>query len=313
MSRPADIIFILILSLCVGSCMHDSDAERLLDNAEAHLEMHPDSAFVELDSLDRSQLNTPALRARHALLYSIALEKCGISMMNDSIINIALDYYSNKGDQENTETARIWRKIILEHAGTVAIADTLQRQNSRIIQERYADKFELVEKRRQAWAIIVAALGALASCIMIIRRYAYRLKQKPDDEAMELIRQRLAVLDKVLASHISSDDKAYRISEEEIENLIADRESFLISTKIVFKENHPKFISILEQKGLTDWETGYCCLYTLGLKGKEVGEFIQKKRHYIISSEIRKKLGLGEHDTNIGIWLRRLLSETEGI
>ena len=46
--------------------MHDSDAERLLDNAEAHLEMHPDSAFVELDSLDRSQLNTPAIRARHA-------------------------------------------------------------------------------------------------------------------------------------------------------------------------------------------------------------------------------------------------------
>ena len=47
------------------------------------------------------------------------------------------------------------------------------------------------------------------------------------------------------------------------------------------------------------------------LKGKEVGEFIQKKRHYIISSEIRKKLGLGEHDTNIGIWLRDLLAQTE--
>ena len=151
---------------------------------------------------------------------------------------------------------------------------------------------ELVEKRKSIWLIIIVSLSLILICLEIIRRYAGRLKQKPDDEAMELIRQRLAVLDKVLASHISSDDKAYRISEEEIENLIADRESFLISTKIVFKENHPKFISILEQKGLTDWETGYCCLYTLGLKGKEVGEFIQKKRHYIISSEIRKKLGL---------------------
>ena len=175
------------------------------------------------------------------------------------------------------------------------------------------DKLELVEKRRQTWAIILAAFAVLAFCIAIIRRYAHRLKQKPDDEAMSLIRQRLSVLDKVLASHISSDDKAYRISEEEIENLISDRESFLISTKIVFKENHPGFISILEQKGLSDWEIGYCCLFTLGLKGKEVGEFIQKKRHYIISSEIRKKLGLGEHDTNIGIWLRTLLSETENL
>ena len=293
--------------------MHNSDAERLLDDAEAHLEMHPDSAFVALDSLDRRQLNTPELRARHALLYSIALEKCGISMTNDSIINIAVDYYNNKGDQQNIETALQWRRIILENAGNISPTDTLQRQNARIIQERYVDKLELVEKRRQTWAIILAAITALAFCIVIIRRYAYRLKQKPDDEAMALIRQRLTVLDKVLASHISSDDKAYRISEEEIENLISDRESFLISTKIVFKENHPKFICILEQKGLTDWEIGYCCLFTLGLKGKEVGEFIQKKRHYIISSEIRKKLGLGEHDTNIGIWLRTLLSKTENL
>ena len=293
--------------------MHNSDAGRLLDDAEAHLEMHPDSAFVALDSLDRRQLNTPELRARHALLYSIALEKCGISMTNDSIINIAVDYYNNKGDQQNIETALQWRRIILENAGNISPTDTLQRQNARIIQERYVDKLELVEKRRQTWAIILAAITALAFCIVIIRRYAYRLKLKPDDEAMALIRQRLTVLDKVLASHISSDDKAWKISEEEIENLISDRESFLISTKIVFKENHPKFISFLEQKGLSDWEIGYCCLFTLGLKGKEVGEFIQKKRHYIISSEIRKKLGLGEHDTNIGIWLRALISETDNL
>ena len=293
--------------------MHNSDAGRLLDDAEAHLEMHPDSAFVALDSLDRRQLNTPELRARHALLYSIALEKCGISMTNDSIINIAVNYYNSKGDKQQIETALQWRRIILENAGNISPTDTLQRQNARIIQERYIDKLELVEKRRLTWAIIFAAIGALAFCIVIIRRYAYRLKQKPDDEAMALIRQRLTVLDKVLASHISSDDKAWKISEEEIENLISDRESFIISTKIVFKENHPKFISFLEQKGLSDWEIGYCCLFTLGLKGKEVGEFIQKKRHYIISSEIRKKLGLCEHDTNLGIWLRALLSETDNL
>lgn len=293
--------------------MHENDAARLLDNAEAHLETHPDSAFVALDSLDRRHLNTQELRARHALLYSIALEKCGISMTNDSIINIAIDYYSNEGDKEKVEEALQWRDIILEHAVKIEVTDTLQRQNARIIQERYADKLELVEKRRQTWAVILAAIGIIALCMVIIRRYAHRLKQKPDDEAMTLIRQRLSVLDKILASHISSDDKAYRISEEEIENLISDRESFLISTKIVFKESHPKFISILESKRLTDWEIGYCCLFTLGLKGKEVGEFIQKKRHYIISSEIRKKLGLGEHDTNIGIWLRTLLAETESI
>ncbi len=311
MTRLSNIIFILTLSIFVGSCIHHNDAGALMDNAEAHLELHPDSAFVALDSLDRRELNTPELRARHALLYSIALEKCGISIMNDSIINIAVNYYSSTGDRERAEKALLWRDIILEQAENIEATDTLKRQNARIIQERYVDKLELIEKRRQTWAIILISLSILAFCIILIRKYAHRLKQKPDDKAMALIRQRLSVLDKILASHISSDDKAYRISEEEIENLISDRESFLISTKIVFKENHPEFISALEDKGLTDWEIGYCCLYTLGLKGKEVGEFIQKKRHYIISSEIRKKLGLGEHDTNIGIWLRTLISETE--
>lgn len=295
----------------MASCVHDSGAGRLLDEAEIQLETHPDSAFVALDSLDRRHLNTQELRARHALLYSIALEKCGIAMTNDSIINIAVDYYSKANDAENSENAALWRERILAHAQQISPTDTLQKQNARMIQERYRDKMELVEKRKSILLIIIISLAAIVICLGIIRRYACRLKQKPDDEAMKLIRQRLEVLDKVLASHIASNEKTYRISEQEIENLISDRESFLISTKVIFKERHPSFIAVLEKNGLTDWEIGYCCLYTLGLKGKDVGDFIQKKRHYIISSEIRKKLGLGEHDTNIGIWLRDLLSGTQ--
>ena len=46
-------------------------------------------------------------------------------------------------------------------------------------------------------------------------------------------------------------------------------------------------------------------------QGKDIGEYIQKKRHYIISHEIRQKLGLDEHDTNISIYLRDLLLDLE--
>lgn len=171
MSRISNALFILILALCAGSCIHKSDAGRLLDAAERHLEEHPDSAFVALDSLDRRQLNTRELQARHALLYSIALEKCGISMTTDSIISIAVDYYSGNGDKENAETALLWREKILEHADRISPTDTLLRQNARIIQERYADKMELVEKKRQTGIIILIALAVTALCIGIIRRY----------------------------------------------------------------------------------------------------------------------------------------------
>jgi len=306
-----NIFFYFILSVCLASCVHTSDVDAALDRAQRQIETHPDSAFVALDSLDRSHLTTREQKARHALLYSIALENCGIAMTSDSIINIAVNYYTEAGDTENAEKALFWKERIIEGIGRISPADTMQIQNSRIILERYADKMELVSKRKSILGIILISVIVIALCLFIIRRYAARLRRKPDDKAMEVIRQRLSVLDKVLASHISSDDKTYRISEDEIETLMSDREEFLISTKVVFKESHPEFISALEKKGLSDWEIGYCCLYTLGLKGKDVGEFIRKKRHYIISSEIRKKLGLGEHDTNIGIWLRNLLSEVE--
>ena len=173
------------------------------------------------------------------------------------------------------------------------------------------DKMTLIEKENRIREMIILSLVLLFILVLIIRYVVLKLKSRPNEQAMAVIRQRLSVLDKVLASRISSDEKLYRTSEEEIEVLMADREEFLCSTKIVFEENHPKFIAILKEKGLTEWEIGYCCLYTLGLKGKDIGEYIQKKRHYIISHEIRHKLGLTEHDTNIGIYLRNLLLEQE--
>ena len=304
-------IFAIILMACLWSCGHTSKVRPILDRAEMCMESHPDSAFVALDSLDRSLLNTKELQARHALLYSQALEKVGIEVYNDSIIHIALDYYSAVGDSENTQKARDCLERINENASMLAPSDTLKIQNARIIEERYMDKMTLIEKDNRIREIVILSLLVLAIMVLIIRYVIRKLKSRPDEKAMAVIRQRLSVLDKVIASRISSDDKLYRSSEEEIDVLMADREEFLRSTKIVFEESHPKFIAYLQDKGLTDWEIGYCCLYTLGLKGKDIGEYIQKKRHYIISHEIRQKLGLDEHDTNISIYLRDLLLDQE--
>ena len=304
MRRFENYIFGVILAVCLCSCFHTSDVDRVLDQAEICLSTAPDSAFVVLDSLDRSLLNTKKLQARHALLYSQALEKVGIEVYNDSIINIAIDYYSSVGARECLEH-------INANALLLAPNDTLKIQNARIIEERYMDKRMLVEKDDRIRKIIVLSLILLAILAIAIRYIVKMLKNRPDEKAMSVIRHRLSVLDKVIASRISSDQKLYQSSEEEINVLMEDREEFLCSTKIVFEESHPKFIAYLQEKGLTDWEIGYCCLYTLGLKGKDIGEFIQKKRHYIISHEIRQKLCLDKHETNISIYLRNLLLDLE--
>lgn len=306
-----NIIFAFVLFLCLWSCGHGSVVRPILDRAEMSLDSHPDSAFVALDSLDRRMLDTPELRARHALLYSQALERCGIEVYDDSIIHIALEYYSSVGDSDNVLKARACLERININASFLSPSDTLKIQNARIIEERYSDKMTLVEKDERLRKIVLLSLLALAALALVIHFIVRKLRSKPDDKTMELIRERLAVLDKIIASRISSDEKLFRSSEEELDVMMADREEFLLSTKILFEESHPGFTAYLKDKGLTDWEIGYCCLYTLGLKGKDIGQYIEKKRHYIISHEIRQKLNLGEHDTNIGIFLRNLLLRTE--
>lgn len=153
-------IFAIILVACLWSCGHTGKVRPILDRAEMCMESHPDSAFVTLDSLDRRLLDTPELRARHALLYSQALEKCGIEIYNDSIILIALDYYASIGDSENTRKARACLDRINENASMLAPSDTLKVQNARIIEERYSDKMTLVKKDERMRNIIIISILA---------------------------------------------------------------------------------------------------------------------------------------------------------
>lgn len=81
------------------------------------------------------------------------------------------------------------------------------------------------------------------------------------------------------------------------------------STRLAFAASHPKFMEYLIQHGLSSDEINFVCLYAIGLRGKEVGEYIQTKRHYVISHEIRMKLGIDEHETNIGLYVRRLMKD----
>ena len=309
--RPKTIIFLAVIALCFASCGRSfSLAERFLDEAEAKLETQPDSAFVELDSLDRSLLGTKELRARHALLYTIALEKVGMEITSDSIINIAVDYYSTSGDEAMKEKALYYKNIIDQNAASVH-KDTLALQRQKIIEERYTDKQAIVDRGRSIWLLCLLTILVLAALMVAVRMFPKthrKLMEKPDDDALSIIRERMLVLDKFLASRLSSDYSFDKAAEADLDRLVSDQDEFLRSTMILFRDSHPEFVAELKSHDLTDWEIGYCCLYVLGLKGKDVGNYLKKKRNYIISSDIRRKLGLTEHDTNLGIWLRSRLA-----
>ena len=125
------------------------------------------------------------------------------------------------------------------------------------------------------------------------------------------IGKRLELLNKFFTAFITNNSDIDRTASKEIEELLANKDTFMVSTKLAFAGSHPKFIKYLEDRGLTDWEICYCCLYALGLKGKEVGAYIKMRSHYNNSSVVREKLGINEHDTNLGIYIRKLLKNFE--
>ena len=309
--RPKTIIFLAVIALCFASCARSfRTAEQFLDEIEARLETQPDSAFIALDSLDRSLLGTKELRARHALLYTIALEKVGMEITSDSIINIAVEYYTSSGNEAMARKALYYKNLINQN-GLSASMDTISVQQRKMIEERYADKQAIVDRGKSIWLLCLLVVIVIAVLMVAVRMFTKthrKLMEKPDDEALSIIRERMLVLDKFLASRLSSDYSFDKAAEADLDRLVSDQDEFLRSTMILFRDSHPEFVAELKSHDLTDWEIGYCCLYVLGLKGKDVGNYLKKKRNYIISSDIRRKLGLTEHDTNLGIWLRSRLA-----
>ena len=129
------------------------------------------------------------------------------------------------------------------------------------------------------------------------------------EETMTIIRKRLEVLNAIVVSHLSDRESDNKRANEQLQNLIANREVFIKSTRLTLEENYPHFFAYLHDKGLEEFEIDFCCLYAIGMKGKEVKAYTNLSRHYKDCSEVRQKLGLAESDTNLSIFLQKLLKK----
>lgn len=129
-----------------------------------------------------------------------------------------------------------------------------------------------------------------------------------DNNIRHIIAQRIELLNKFFTVYITNNSEISRKVDKELDELLANKDTFMSSTRLAFAGSHPNFMKYLEDHNLTEREIEYCCLYALGLKGKEVGSYIKMRSHFNISSNVRKKLGLVESDTNLGIYIRKLLT-----
>ncbi len=157
--------------------------------------------------------------------------------------------------------------------------------------ENLLHKIELIENERDELAIIMEKNAELP------------------DEVNNAVKTRIEMLNSILAYHIVAEQKPESTYATAVKEMLGDTSAFMNTTRLAFKASHPRFIQYFVDHGLTDDEINYVCLYAIGLRGKDVGAYMKKRSHVNISSAIRKKLGIDKHETNIGIYVRRLLKE----
>lgn len=89
----------LLISVCLTGCVRMHTENRLKD-IESYIMDRPDSALAVLDTMNRDLLATKRLKAHHALLHAMALDKNYIDVSDDSLANIAVSYYSKNGPEK---------------------------------------------------------------------------------------------------------------------------------------------------------------------------------------------------------------------
>ena len=256
---------------------------------------------------------------------------------------ILYEVYRGLGDYKNTlETFEEYVDLFTNNILVKMQQDTKFVEERHALEMAKAKETEAKNKRTIAiLACVVALIGSLL-VIMIIRRrlqishaknkelevekqkyeqlYADAIAERDaltkmvEDSSVKaetkaVIKARLDVLNKVIISQITGTTSANKKAYEELELLLADKETFIESTRLTIEGNNPEFITALKSRGLTDEEINICCLYAIGLKGKDIKAYTSQPRHYNQSADIRHKLGLTESDTNLSIFICDMLEK----
>lgn len=115
------VVFVLFLVfLFTLSCNRPLDKE--FATIDVLLTSHPDSALLRLNQIRPEMLVNKQEHARFALLLNEAYDKNYYYESDDSLINIAVNYYSGRRDPQKTMKAWYYQGIVRENAGNYSSA-----------------------------------------------------------------------------------------------------------------------------------------------------------------------------------------------
>ena len=125
----------LAFLVCLFSCVEDRNARTVFDQAESIMPTAPDSALAMVRGIDVQSLSTKGLRARHALLLTMAQDKCYIDVADDTTIRVAYDYYLHHGRKKDRLLATYYLGVIRQNAGDYINAALVFREAEPLAEE----------------------------------------------------------------------------------------------------------------------------------------------------------------------------------
>lgn len=208
-------------------------------------------------------------------------------------------------------------------------------QDTQFIEERHSLEVKALKEKKSKWMIFSICFGVILLMISLLVYIHWKLKYTKTQESIaesraehyrmisEQLEEEKESLVSLLSKHNDVDEDAksvvlfyidtlskyYRGDDPKVlEELIRGKESFLSSVRSLYSIIYPNFIKYLTEKGLSDIEIKYCCLYAIGVTGKDVNLFLGTSNHYKIGVVIRQKLGLNEKDMYLVNYIKKLIN-----
>lgn len=162
------LLFVIVLSAC-----NDSHKLETIRQAEMLMQEQPDSALHVLQTINRRSLRGETL-ARYALIYSIAQDKSGQNVTNDSLLRIAHEYYSQHPDDSLYARSQYYmgKYLWLTAQMDSAYACLLKAKTTSEKEKDYYTAYLATDRMRR-----IAEVSDTALCLSLSKD-AYRLYQK---------------------------------------------------------------------------------------------------------------------------------------
>ena len=237
------------------------------------------------------------------------LRETKIKVLKTEKENFTHRFNSTILDKKNTRISKRYNDLKKDYDSLSQMLHSARAAHCNMMEYTEGMRDELV-KTRETVENIRSECRALSSLLTEKNQRIDELKKRIDGLRKILIRETHIVYG-LLASHIASNAKYQVEYDELVKTVDHDSVSFLKQLRDHYATLYPRFLNLLEEKDLSEIEIDYVCLYAMGLRGKEIGDYLQTRSHYNITSGIRMKLGLSKNDTNLALFIKNEMEAEE--